>query len=719
MKFILLSILLLVSFSGVSVAAFVDDEEEPFISVEHTGGALSSGGEITLTLKVNQPTNAYFIGLEVAFDPNVFEYLVAEPGDEFESGMVIADMIGSNRIGVSVTRTDRLNRIWSGDALEIQFKVKDRETDTQTTVQFLQLVLTDLYGTPIPSVSISPMQLAITSEPDDSGDPGDPGDDDIPAPDPPDPVAPNFDLDFVDHDLIRYRFERSNLHPTTSTYDNRGSRFSLSEGVITFASHTGGANLLRTNGWNGKSFGGKYWATSVNTIGFGNLQLTWQQWGSNSGPKDFRIEARVNDGEWEIVPDTDIELTSSVTWFTVDLPNWLENVENIELRWVTTSENRIDGTGDIASMGTNSISNIRITGKADIEQIVVYKPGDTNNDGIVDHTDVLPIGIYWLSGGPQADHSSLVFSDRTKQNWVPTDATYADANGDGIVNHLDLLPVGINYGSSSGVGKQLAKGTTLIEINDSETRELRYRISLDQSQLVRGISGSIHLPEMDMADYRVRLEPLFTESLNVTEKDRVNSDLSLTLSGNDTSMDQVLNSDNIILTWSMSLSDGHAFAWVDRSGVYELYEVTDLFEIVIEAKDSESYLFGSVVLSDISTIGYSNSITKNSDIVVKDLNLTNPEVPGTQTPEVFVLYPAYPNPFNPSTNIRWAMPESADVKIIVVDLLGRQVGILADGHFQSGYHQVTFNAHSLASGIYLVQIESQGVRQVRKMMLLK
>ena len=186
MKFILLSILLLVSFSGVSVAAFVDDEEEPFISVEHTGGALSSGGEITLTLKVNQPTNAYFIGLEVAFDPNVFEYLVAEPGDEFESGMVIADMIGSNRIGVSVTRTDRLNRIWSGDALEIQFKVKDRETDTQTTVQFLQLVLTDLYGTPIPSVSISPMQLAITSEPDDSGDPGDPGDDDIPAPDPPD-----------------------------------------------------------------------------------------------------------------------------------------------------------------------------------------------------------------------------------------------------------------------------------------------------------------------------------------------------------------------------------------------------------------------------------------------------------------------------------------------------------------------------------------------------
>lgn len=706
------------SFSGVSLAAFIDDEEEPFISVEHTGGVLSSGGEITLTLKVNQPTNAYFIGLEVAFDPNVFEYLVAEPGDEFESGMVIADLIGTNRIGVSVTRTDRTNKMWSGEALDVQFKVKERETDTNTSIQFLQLVLTDLYGTPLPSVTVSPIQLAITSEPIDPGDPGD--DNEVPAPDPPDPVAPDFDLDFIDHDLIRYRFERTNLHPTTSTHDNRSSRFGLSEGSITFASHTGGANLVRSNGWNGKTFGGKYWSTAVNTSGFSGLLLTWQQWGSNSGPKNFRVEARIDEGEWTPVPDSDVELTANAAWHSVELPEWLENEPNIELRWVTTSEDRIDvNGGDIASTGTNSITNVRITGKADLEQILVYRPGDTNNDGVVDHTDVLPIGVYWLSGGPQADHSSVVFSDRTKQNWVPTEATYADANGDGFVNHLDLLPVGINYGLTSSPGKQLAKGTTLIEINESTVRELRFLISLSKSHHVRGVSGSIHLPSMDLADYRVRLEPLFTESLIMPEKGSSDLELTLNVSVATTVVDQILNTDNAVMSWYMPLSDGHAFAWVDRSLVYGVNEVTDLFEIVIEAHGSASSLSGSVVLSDISTVGVANSIIKTNDIVVKDLNFDNPEVPGTQTPEAFMLYPAYPNPFNPSTNIRWAMPESAEVRIMVADLLGRQVSVLADGHFAAGYHQVTFDARTLASGIYLVQIESHGFRQVRKVMLLK
>lgn len=73
-----------------------------------------------------------------------------------------------------------------------------------------------------------------------------------------------------------------------------------------------------------------------------------------------------------------------------------------------------------------------------------------------------------------------------------------------------------------------------------------------------------------------------------------------------------------------------------------------------------------------------------------------------QAPTEFGLGSSYPNPFNPTTTIPFSLPERAKVQIAVYDVMGRRVAFLADGTYETGTHQVTFDASYLSSGVYLV-----------------
>ena len=95
-------------------------------------------------------------------------------------------------------------------------------------------------------------------------------------------------------------------------------------------------------------------------------------------------------------------------------------------------------------------------------------------------------------------------------------------------------------------------------------------------------------------------------------------------------------------------------------------------------------------------------------------------------PEAFLLEPNYPNPFNPSTTLRFNVPEDAQVKLSVYDVTGKQVGLLVDAHRAAGQHEAVWQAttrtgQTLSSGLYyaVLEIPSLGVRQARSMMLVK
>ncbi|TVQ08037.1 MAG: T9SS C-terminal target domain-containing protein [Balneolaceae bacterium] len=92
----------------------------------------------------------------------------------------------------------------------------------------------------------------------------------------------------------------------------------------------------------------------------------------------------------------------------------------------------------------------------------------------------------------------------------------------------------------------------------------------------------------------------------------------------------------------------------------------------------------------------------------------------SEIPESFELGQNFPNPFNPSTNIRFGVPADAGhVKLEVFDLLGRKVATLVDRELAAGWQVVTFNAENLNSGIYIYRLESANQAQVKKMVLVK
>ncbi len=80
---------------------------------------------------------------------------------------------------------------------------------------------------------------------------------------------------------------------------------------------------------------------------------------------------------------------------------------------------------------------------------------------------------------------------------------------------------------------------------------------------------------------------------------------------------------------------------------------------------------------------------------------------------------AYPNPFNPSTTIRFSVDADARVQLAVYNTLGQRVALLAEGLFEAGLHQAVFDAQNLPSGIYLYRLQSGATIDTGRIMLVK
>ena len=88
-------------------------------------------------------------------------------------------------------------------------------------------------------------------------------------------------------------------------------------------------------------------------------------------------------------------------------------------------------------------------------------------------------------------------------------------------------------------------------------------------------------------------------------------------------------------------------------------------------------------------------------------------------PSKVELYPNYPNPFNPTTQIQYSIPESGFVELVIFNSLGQKVAILEQGMKQKGRYTQTFNAQTLPSGVYYTHELFNGYQRVTKMLLIK
>lgn len=84
-----------------------------------------------------------------------------------------------------------------------------------------------------------------------------------------------------------------------------------------------------------------------------------------------------------------------------------------------------------------------------------------------------------------------------------------------------------------------------------------------------------------------------------------------------------------------------------------------------------------------------------------------------------ILYPAYPNPFNPSAHLQFSIPVSGHVTLGVYTLLGQKVAEVVNGFLPVGEHDFEFNADGLASGVYLYRLQTGTQIQTKRMILMK
>ena len=137
------------------------------------------------------------------------------------------------------------------------------------------------------------------------------------------------------------------------------------------------------------------------------------------------------------------------------------------------------------------------------------------------------------------------------------------------------------------------------------------------------------------------------------------------------------------------------------------------------------YTHGVKIYDDRVIATWSDERTGNFDVFCNVRSFTNPDSTvrinqiSSEVPEEYKLYRNYPNPFNPSTNIRFDISKTSDVKLSVYDITGREVSVLVNEKLLSGSYEFTFNSTGLSSGVYIYRIKAADFTQTRKMLLVK
>ena len=512
---------------------------------------------------------------------------------------------------------------------------------------------------------------------------------------------PSAQLEIQQQDQFQYTvaewsFENDIYTPDRATYPNQTVEIELN-GANLNGFTSGAAN---SNGWDSYSPGTNYWQIVINTEGLQDLTLSSDQsGGSSTGPRDFQIHYSTDGSSWIDLPGGTI-VVGSETQESVDqlpLPAILEDLPSVFIRWVQTSDVRVDGDTDkeISSSGTSRIDDILITGQAINPTRVDVWPGDTNRDSVVDENDVMPLAMYWLSEGPPAIYPSIQFEAREVEQWIPSIVTDADGNGDGRVDQNDLQPVGLHFnetipsGGMSGNQQPPIASLQLPALEVGETADVY--VTTTEPVDLSGISLRIDIQGLDEEKWRIA---------EITPYD----------------WGEAWDRENRLLEFETH-RDGMFAAAIAHKGAVEPKSTTTLVRLKVTAEETwENPVNMRLLRSSVTADGRTTPLA-NAELTSETAVSTEPVV--DERPIRTELLPNYPNPFNPVTTIPFTLSEAGAAQIEVFDAIGRKVASVAYDNRPAGSYTFRFDASALSSGMYMYRLRANGVVQTRKMMLLK
>ena len=158
-------------------------------------------------------------------------------------------------------------------------------------------------------------------------------------------------------------------------------------------------------------------------------------------------------------------------------------------------------------------------------------------------------------------------------------------------------------------------------------------------------------------------------------------------------------------------TEPRAFAWVFDDGVLVGYEACAALDQGFYGEfEAHLNIGGATSSTGKHAQGYDIPLEINCERETSD---------AAELPQSVELEQNYPNPFNPTTTIGFRLDGTAEVRLAVYDLLGREVATLAEGLRAAGPHRVTFDAAGLAAGVYVYRLEAEGRVESKRLTLVK
>jgi len=139
----------------------------------------------------------------------------------------------------------------------------------------------------------------------------------------------------------------------------------------------------------------------------------------------------------------------------------------------------------------------------------------------------------------------------------------------------------------------------------------------------------------------------------------------------------------------------------------------------LEVRVEAEYYVQAVNSANIASLESNHTVANCIDCDVPVPNKRSGESQALAIPTSFVLEENHPNPFNPTTQIKYGLPEDAQVSLRVYNALGQEIAVLVNELQTAGYKEVSFDAGNLPSGVYFYKLQAGKFTDVKKMVLMK
>jgi hypothetical protein len=129
----------------------------------------------------------------------------------------------------------------------------------------------------------------------------------------------------------------------------------------------------------------------------------------------------------------------------------------------------------------------------------------------------------------------------------------------------------------------------------------------------------------------------------------------------------------------------------------------------------EAYVYSLALSLD----GHIYAGTSSSGVFRSKESVTSVQDPPPGFPASHALHQNFPNPFNPTTTIRFSIPTAGDVSLKIFNLLGERVATLVSGNKDAGTHTVQWDATGQPSGVYFYRLQAGDFSETRRLVLIK